>query len=168
MSSGITIIARQRRGSFLSCEGSSTFQPGQGQAPDRDETSLGRSGLHMGNNESITLSWWHQELLCCGASLFGVDRSTGELPSPVFDRPVQGRFQVQFLGLAERRFLSRPVISKRVDVEFRRAWPKATAQRREAGFTELDVNATLGQGGRQQAPTPDSEEPLFSALLSNF
>jgi hypothetical protein len=59
------------------------------------------------------------------------------------------------------------VIAKRVDVEFRQAWPEATAQRREAGFTELDVNATLGQGGRQQA-RPDSVEPLLSALLSNF
>jgi hypothetical protein len=60
------------------------------------------------------------------------------------------------------------VFFQRVDVEFRQAWPKATAQRREAGFTEFDVNATLGQGGRQQAPTPDSEDPLLSALVSNF
>ena len=60
-------------------------------------------------------------------------------PASIIHR--SARFSVRLSAVSP----SRPAISQGVACGLRQAWPKATAKRRAAGFTQAASNATLGQ-----------------------
>jgi len=76
--------------------------------------------------------------------------------------------QPQFLGSAKRRFFVPACNSQGAYSGFRQAWPKATAQRRAAGFTEAAVGARLGQVGRRRHSHQMAKNPFFAITASQL
>jgi hypothetical protein len=71
---------------------------------------------------------------------------------PFITAKFRHKHQSLFLGSVEGCFFIPASNFKGSAGVFRQAWPQATAERREAGFTENGGAATLGQVGQPKPP----------------
>jgi hypothetical protein len=83
---------------------------------------------------------------------------------PFITAKARHKHQSLFLGSVEGCFFVPASNFKGSAGVFRQAWPQATAERREAGFTENAGAATLGQVGQPKPPAIAITRPRFKIL----